>query len=210
MGQSRLVAAAFAALAWASLVFSLALGLFYAGRDGTTVMAVLGSYVSSFTILANAMAAALLTAVAIDPKNLRRAEAFTAVATYLLVVTLTYLAEFHGALETSGIRMLPDAAIHEALPLLFITFWFAYLPKGALGWRSPFVALAFPLAYLAYMLTRGALTGVYAYPFLDVGALGYGRVALASTALLGVYLVAGFGFLAIDCAMGGGGARKAA
>ncbi len=195
MGRySRWLAAAIAALAWIGLVLSLVLG-----SNGRSLTEIVVAYVSSFTILTNAVAAVALTAVARDPRNLRRTGLLAATVVYLLIVALVYLAEFHGALETTGIRMVPDALIHLVVPALFFVFWFVCVPKGSLNWRTPFVVLVFPLAYLAYMLVRGTLTGVYAYPFLDAAALGYTKVGENSLALLGVYLVLGIVFTLIDC-----------
>ena len=47
------------------------------------------------------------------------------------------------------------------------------------------------VGYLVYALVRGTVAGVYPYPFIDVGALGYGRTAINAA---GVTL--GFSFVA--------------
>jgi hypothetical protein len=196
-GYVRVFASIGAAIAWGALIFSLALDL--AGPD--TVSAVLGRFVSSFTIETNAMAALAFTAVALDPRRIRRTGFIGAIAVYLLIVALVYFAEFHGALETTGLRRIPDAALHDVVPLLFLVFWAAFTPKGLLTWRAPFLWLVFPLAYLAFTLTRGALTGVYSYPFLDAAALGYARVAVNGLVLMAVYLVVGALLVLADCGL---------
>jgi hypothetical protein len=196
-GYVRVFASAGAAVAWGALIFSLALGL--AGPDAAGD--VLGRFVSSFTIMTNALAALAFTAVAADPERIDRTQFIGAVAVYLFIVALVYFAEFHGALETTGIGAIPDAAIHDVVPLLFLVFWAAFTPKGRLTWRAPFLWLAFPLAYLAFTLTRGALTGIYSYPFLDAAALGYARVAVNGFVLMAVYLVAGGLLVLADCAL---------
>ena len=43
--------------------------------------------------------------------------------------------------------------------------------------------LAFPVAWLVYTLVRGAVTGFYPYPFLDVDERGYAAVAVACVAI---------------------------
>jgi hypothetical protein len=45
-----------------------------------------------------------------------------------------------------------------------------------------------PLLYLVYSLIRGAITGIYLYPFVEVGKLGYARVALNAVMLLLAFL----------------------
>lgn len=187
-----------AIVAWGGLVFSLALGL--AGPDSAGDL--IGRFVSSFTILTNALAALTFSAIATDPRRMRRAGLLGAIAVYLFIVALVFFLEFHGALETTGTAMIPDAAIHDIVPLSFIVFWAVFVPKGTLTWRAPFAWLVFPLAYLAFALARGALTGIYPYPFLDAAGLGYGHVAVNGLALMAIYLVAGFVLVLIDCGLG--------
>lgn len=195
----RRFALAAATFVWGILLLDFVLGV--TGSPGGLIA--VGLFFGSFTILANLFAAIAFTAVARDPSRLRHAEPLTAVALYLLVVTLIYLAEFHGALETTGgLAMLGDAAIHDIIPLLYLAFWFVAVPKGTLGWRAPFLFLIFPLAYLVFIVVQGAATGHYAYPFLDIGALGAAKAARNAAGLLGVYLVLGFVFEGIDCAVG--------
>jgi len=45
-----------------------------------------------------------------------------------------------------------------------------------LRWPDAFTWLAYPGIYLVYILARGAASGLYPYPFVDVTELGYGRV----------------------------------
>ncbi len=196
-GYVRIYAGIAAAIAWGALIFSLVLDL--AGPDAAG--AVLGRFVSSFTIQTNAMAALAFTAVAAEPRRIRRTAFIGAIAVYLFIVALVYFAEFHGALETTGLRRIPDAALHDGVPLLFLAFWAVFTPKGLLTWRAPFLWLVFPLAYLAFTLTRGALTGVYSYPFLDAAALGYARVVVNGLVLMAVYLVVGGLLVLADCGL---------
>ena len=194
----RVFAIGGAVIAWGGLIFSLALGLSGSDPSGD----VIGRFVSSFTIITNALAALAFTAIAADPRRMRHAAPLGAIAVYLFIVALVFFLEFHGALETTGIAAIPDATIHDIVPLLYVVFWAAFVPKGTLTWRAPFAWLIFPLAYLAFALTRGALSGIYPYPFLDAAALGYGKVAVNGLALMAIYLVVGFVLLLIDCGLG--------
>jgi hypothetical protein len=45
-----------------------------------------------------------------------------------------------------------------------------------------------PAAYLVFALLRGAIDGFYAYPFIEVTQLGYGRVFLNAIGVLAVFL----------------------
>ncbi|MGI9037969.1 MAG: Pr6Pr family membrane protein [Gemmatimonadota bacterium] len=62
--------------------------------------------------------------------------------------------------------------------------WWLFAPKGELRWRAVGAWLAYPLGFFAYSLIRGELTGLYAYPFIDVDVLGYGRVLVNAVAVL--------------------------
>ena len=62
----------------------------------------------------------------------------------------------------------------------------------------PFAWLIYPLVYLPYVLVRGASTGRYPYPFLDVGDLGLGVVLVNTVVLTIVFLILGELFVAAD------------
>lgn len=188
--------------AWLSLALALGFDLADATQNHVSLASALGGFVSSFTALVSTMAAFILSATAVNIRRMPHGNFIASVAVYLLIVTLIYVLEFHGALETTGIRRIPDLALHFVLPFVFLLFWLLLVPKGSLTWRTPFIAVVFPLAYLAYTLLRGGLTGVYSYPFLDAGALGYPRVALNGVGLLGIYLLGGTLFTLADCSLG--------
>jgi hypothetical protein len=57
--------------------------------------------------------------------------------------------------------------------------------------------LTYPLAYLAFVLVRGAIGYGYPYPFLDAGSLGYGAVAVVALALLVVFSLLGLLVIAV-------------
>ena len=83
-------------------------------------------------------------------------------------------------------------------PIAFILYWLLFIPKGRLRWTAPFLWLAFPVAYVVLTFVRGAATGTYPYPFLDVGALGWPAVVLNILGLLGLFLMIGFAVLYLD------------
>ena len=72
-----------------------------------------------------------------------------------------------------GLQKAADILLHDVVPLLFVSGWLFLFPKARLPWRGTLLWLVYPLAYLCFALTRGALTGRYPYPFLDAGKLGY-------------------------------------
>jgi hypothetical protein len=57
--------------------------------------------------------------------------------------------------------------------------------------------LIWPAACAAYALVRGAVTGVWPYPFLDADTLGWPMVALNVAALVTAFAGAGLGLVAV-------------
>ena len=82
-------------------------------------------------------------------------------------------------LDLSGADYLVDKLLHVVVPLLAVIGWVAFGPRGRVRRSDVLASLVFPIAWLAYTLVRGAATGFYPYPFLDVDERGYAAVALA-------------------------------
>ena len=80
------------------------------------------------------------------------------------------------------------------------------LEQGDVGWhkmQSVFALVRMwgggvPLAYAAWTLMHGALTGFYPYPFLQVGILGYEHVLRNMAILLVVFGGLGLLLVALD------------
>jgi hypothetical protein len=91
--------------------------------------------------------------------------------------------------------------LHIVTPLAALLDWLLFGPRGALRWRHAAQWLAYPLAYLVFVLVRGALvtTGMrYPYPFVDVTASGYAAVAANCVALAVAFYLLGLGLVAAD------------
>jgi hypothetical protein len=121
-----------------------------------------------------------------------------AVTVYLCIVGSVYLVLLRNPYGPYDLQFAADATLHYATPVLFGFYWLVFVRKGSLAWRAPFVWLLYPVAYLGFSLLRGAMTGFYLYPFLNVAALGYPRVLASSLLLMVIFLGLGFGAVAID------------
>jgi hypothetical protein len=82
--------------------------------------------------------------------------------------------------------------LHTVTPLLALADWLLIRAERP-RWRWAALWLAYPLAYLAFVLVRGVLVHRYPYPFLDVASIGYGGVAEVSVVLLIVFWLLGLG-----------------
>ena len=76
-------------------------------------------------------------------------------------------------------------------PVLAPLFWLACAPKGALRRRAPWLWALFPLAYFAYAMVRGRYEGNYAYPFINVAALGWLRTSLNGAVVASGFILVG-------------------
>ncbi|MER6329887.1 Pr6Pr family membrane protein [Streptomyces sp. NPDC001034] len=76
--------------------------------------------------------------------------------------------------------------LHTVAPAAALLDWLCLTPAARLHLRQPTTWLLYPLAYLAFYLTRGA---PYLYPFLNASAHGY-RSTLANALLLGLAIYA--------------------
>ena len=104
--------------------------------------------------------------------------------------------------EPTGLQLVVDVALHDAVPILYILFWFSYVTKGTLKWIAPLWWLIYPLAYVGWTVLRGWRTGEYPYPFADVNALGYPTVFVNAAMILAGFLVLGLIAVAIDHLLG--------
>jgi hypothetical protein len=107
----------------------------------------------------------------------------------IIVTGIVYQVALAGLYELHGLSLFADTVLHKVTPILFVLGWLVAGPRGTLTWRTVWWSLLYPLAWLAFTLPRGALTGFYPYPFVDAGALGYGLVAL-NCVFIGLFFTA--------------------
>lgn len=187
-------AALVALLAWAGLGVQFAAVV---GRVGSVAGAA-WSMLAFFTVTSNLLLAVLLTGVALGRRAFAAPRLAAGVALAMLLVGVVYYLLLRGMLELSGGDLVADWLLHTATPLLAPLYWLACVPKGALSRRDPVRWALYPLGYLAYALSRGAMTGRYPYPFLDVTRLGRAGVAGSAAAIALGFLGAGYVLVWLD------------
>lgn len=158
-------------------------------------------FVSYFTILTNTLVAIYYTVIlfADTTKNhwLLLPTTATAIAVYITIVGLVYNLILRFTWNPQGLQKLVDELLHSFNPLFFIIFWWLFVPKQNLQWKHVLPWLICPFIYFVYILLRGATTGVYPYPFIDVIEHGYGRVLINSVVILLVFVFFSLLFIAI-------------
>src|SRR5213075_868888 len=155
---ARIVAAAAAFVGWAGLALQLAL---IVGNLGAGLG--IWRFVGFFTILANAGAALVATAMALRPGSiLAGPRAQLMATTSILTVGIVYWVALRGLHALEGFHQLANIVLHDATPLLWLALWLLSR-DGAPKWRDLGWAMAPPAVYAIYALGRGAIDGWYAY-----------------------------------------------
>ena len=110
---------------------------------------------------------------------------------YAVVTGVTYELLLRASWSPQGMEFLSDLMLHDVVPLLTLAVWLLAAPRTGVGWRDPFVMLAYPATYLAVTLVAGAHGEGYPYDFLSVTKIGLENVLLVSLAFLALFLLLG-------------------
>lgn len=151
-----------------------------------------------FTIISNLLVAILFSGIAAGRTGYERSALTGGAGMMMMLVGVVYALLLRGLTALSGGEIVADFLLHTATPILVPLFWLLFVPRGQLGWRDPWAWSVVPVLYLPYALLRGAVSGIYAYPFLDVARLGGMRVAVNACAIAIAYLAAAFLIVKFD------------
>jgi hypothetical protein len=154
--------------------------------------ATLIKYFSFFTIQVNILVTVCAICMLFSPKSswgkfFSRISVVSALTVYIIIVSLIYNLVLRQIWNPQGLQKFGDELLHVVMPALFILFWIFCTSKQNLRWDVG-LWLIYPLIYAAYVIIRGTLTGVYPYPFMDAGNLGYAKVFLNTGGLVIVFL----------------------
>lgn len=167
---------------------------------GDSVIEALVFFFSFFTILIN-IAAFFVYAAYLFPGRftffgspLMRATIAVAIA----IVGLVYATVLAGIWEPKGLFWVCDTLLHYVAPVVFVAWWLLDGRNGTLTFTNIPKMLIFPVIYCAYAVARGLLTGLYAYPFLDVNTLGAGKVFINIVFVAALFLLFSIAAVAYD------------
>jgi hypothetical protein len=136
-------------------------------------------YFTYFTIQSSFIAAAVLvfggvSALTRAEDSVRYTQFRMSVVAYAVVTAVVYNGLLRG-IPYSGFHPSPwpGELMHVWIPIFILLDWLLSPGRPRLRWTSLGIAIAYPLAWLAFTFTRGAITGWYPYPFLEpsTGAL---------------------------------------
>ncbi|MEO5893417.1 MAG: Pr6Pr family membrane protein [Ferruginibacter sp.] len=180
-----------AALAWIAVFFQLYLIIV---NRTASIPETITRFFSFFTILSNILVALCFTYRLLKPnakwgRFFSRPTTQTAIALYIGVTGIIYNTILRALWKPEGLQFLVNELLHSVIPVLFILYWLFFVPKESLKWTSIFPWLIFPTVYCIYSIIRGAIAGVYPYPFLDAKELGYNKVILNICGVTVVFIV---------------------
>ncbi|MFF3349965.1 Pr6Pr family membrane protein [Streptomyces sp. NPDC002779] len=140
---------------------------------------------SFFTVDSNVLVAMACVGLALGPDRdgrVWRALRLTSLLA-ILITGLVFVTVLASKVHLSGAALWCTIAFHYVAPPATFLGWLVFGPRGQTDRRTLAWSFAWPLGWIGYTLVRGATTGWYPYPFLDVGALGY-PVALRNVAVV--------------------------
>jgi len=197
--STKTFAAIGAVIVWLSLILQLYVAIQnrIAGVPETIVR-----FFSYYTVLTNILIAVCFTVVyfkgiAGKGQFFARPATLTATAVYICIVSLTYNLILRFLWAPTGLSRVADELLHLIIPIIYLIFWFGFVPKQNIQWTGILPWAIYPLVYLGYTLLRGPMAEWYPYPFLDVIKLGYSKVLINSAGVCILFVVFAVLFIGI-------------
>ncbi|MGH8107609.1 MAG: Pr6Pr family membrane protein [Arenimonas sp.] len=167
------------------------------------------NFFSYFTNLSNIFAALVLL-LSVFLNNSRSRDLARYVSTVNMAIVGLVFAVLLRNVDLGALLPWVNFVVHYVMPVAILLDWFVEPPVSKLTGKQAFFALLFPIAYLAYVLVRGAQTGWYPYPFLNPASVGgYGAVAAYSLGITTAFLLASWALFTIGNRRAGSGPNNA-
>lgn len=169
------MASLLAVIGWFAVISQLVLMI---GNRTVSLSETLTRFFSYFTILTNLLITISFTALAAKGRSqwyrfFSKPAIQTACTLYILVVGLIYNLILRSIWSPNGLQKLTDELLHTLIPLLCLCYWIFFVNKRKLAWKNSFAWLVYPAVYSLFIGIRGAISGFYPYPFINVLELGY-------------------------------------
>ncbi len=153
-----------------------------------------------FTIQSNVIVGVTSLLLALNParaSTIFRAARLTGVVAIAITFVVFHVAIAH-LFEFESWSLVADRILHAIVPILAVVGWLMYGPRGLAPRRVMWLSLVFPVAWCVFTLIRGELVGWYPYHFIDVGVLGYAKVAVNCLWVAVLYLGVAAGLSTLD------------
>ena len=151
-------------------------------------------FFSYFTILTNLLVTVCSTILVLKPnssfgKFFQKEQTLTAVTIYIVVVGIVYNVILRSIWDPQGMQRVVDELLHLIIPILFLLYWLIFVKKDHLQYKNAFPWLIYPFVYAVFAFIRGAFSGFYPYPFIDINKLGINKVLLNTVLLTAFFLL---------------------
>ena len=187
----RIIGTIGALLTWTAIILQFVLIL---QNRVHSVSETLIQFFSYYTILTNILVACCFTTVAMKRAPGKHAffadpGVLAAIAVYITIVGGVYNLILRVLWAPTGLQFLVDELLHTVVPLVYVAFWLILAAKARLRWSNIYYWLLYPLGYFIAILIRGALSGFYPYPFINVTKLGWPQVIVNSALVTGSFIL---------------------
>lgn len=202
-GAGRALAALLAVISWLAFIAQTDITInrllanghgIWAGLDRLTM------YLTNLTILMSALCFTSLALSLTAPVSrfFRQPSVVSAIVAYLAFVGIAYNVLLRHLWAPTGYRALVNESLHTVVPLLAMVYWIFFVPVFQASLRKSLLWLIYPVGYLMTTLWRGAVSGFYPYPFINVNTLGYPRVILNAALLFTAFLILKMLFIVVN------------
>jgi hypothetical protein len=159
-------------------------------------------YFSYFTITTNLLVSLACTILLFASASkwgrfINKQSTLTAILVYIVIVGAIYNLILRFIWQPLGLQRIVDELLHSVIPLLFLAYWFIFVYKNDLKWKDVWLWLIYPLVYLLFIFARGAFSGFYPYPFINVDQLGLLKTLVNAFYIALAFLTISFVFISI-------------
>lgn len=155
-------------------------------RDGLHWSVTAWDMARYFTILTNLLVVITFGAMARPVRGDLAAPWLAALSLAAIMSGLIYYLVLSHLVSFTGLGWWADLGLHGVTPALIALWWLIHAPKQRLDYGDLPIFVMWPAIYGAYALARGALDGVYPYPFIDLSVMA--PIAVV-TNLLGLFVL---------------------
>jgi len=90
----------------------------------------------------------------------------------IIITGLVYETILAQLIHPTGWALTATIGFHYISPWATLIGWLLFGPRPRMTWMTTLLGFIWPVAWLVYTFVRGAITGWYPYPFLDVNLIG--------------------------------------
>ncbi|MBA2562828.1 MAG: Pr6Pr family membrane protein [Chitinophagaceae bacterium] len=186
-------------LGWFALILQFYINI---TSKAAAIPEIIVRYFSYFTLTTNLIVATCCTTLLFKPNSrwgnfFSQQKTLTAITVYIIIVGIIYNIILRFIWSPKGLQMIIDELLHSVIPVLFLVYWLIFVLKNQLKWQDVLPWLIYPLVYTIFILLRGAVSGFYPYPFINISELGLKNALINAIGIAIVFLIVSLLFVAI-------------